>query len=207
MDDFPRDTLVWVPETDREWVRHVLGNVTSPLLAIQPAARWLTKRWPIECFAGVAAKAVSRYGCTVMILGSAADEPLADRLEHSLERLFPDAAILNFAGAASLKRLAALLAAADVLLCNDSGPMHLAAGMGTPVVVPFACTTPARSAPPAGPHEFLSATVPCAGSYKKSCPHAGDKHLACMQTIGTEQVWAALSRVMQGLETKPSKAA
>jgi ADP-heptose:LPS heptosyltransferase len=101
-----------------------------------------------------------------------------------------------------LKRLAALLAAADVLLCNDSGPMHLAAAMGTPVVVPFTCTTPERSAPPGARHAFIKATVPCAGSYKKTCPNRGKQYLACMDTISAVMVWDALARVLHDAAAK-----
>ena len=73
----------------------------------------------------------------------------------------------NLAGQTSLKQLAALLTMVDAVLANDSGPMHLAAELGTPVVGIFTCTSPERSGPPGDRHEFVSTQLPCAASYHK----------------------------------------
>jgi heptosyltransferase I len=93
--------------------------------------------------------------------------------------------------------IAAVLSEADVLLTNDSGPMHLAAGLGTPVVGLFTCTSPERSGPPGERHELVSTTLSCAASYRKRCPHRGRRHMACLDELATDRVWRALVRVME----------
>jgi ADP-heptose:LPS heptosyltransferase len=103
---------------------------------------------------------------------------------------------LNFAGETTLKQLAALLGAADAIVSNDSGPMHLAAAMGTPVVGIFTCTSPILSGPDGANHELLSTAVPCAASYHKTCPLRGPSHLACLAEVPVDRVWNALQRVL-----------
>ncbi|HID20946.1 MAG TPA: heptosyltransferase, partial [Planctomycetaceae bacterium] len=79
---------------------------------------------------------------------------------------------------------------------NDSGPMHLAAALGTPVLAVFTCTSPERSGPPGRPHELIQAPTPCAGSYRKRCPLRGKKHLMCMEQLSTDRVFQALVRLV-----------
>ena len=120
-----------------------------------------------------------------------------DQLESLLRRFCPAADIANLAGATTLKQLAAVLSGADVLLTNDSGPMHLAAALGTPVVGVFTCTCPIRSGPSGDQHEFVTTNVPCAASYKKRCPYKGPGHMACMEELETDRVWDGLLRLME----------
>jgi heptosyltransferase-1 len=75
--------------------------------------------------------------------------------------------------------------------------MQLAAALGTPVVGIFTCTSPTISGPPGDQHELVATGVKCAASYRKRCPHRGKKHLACMEELDVERVWAALCRLMQ----------
>jgi ADP-heptose:LPS heptosyltransferase len=89
------------------------------------------------------------------------------------------------------------LSGVDLLLSNDSGPMHLAAGLGTPVVSVFTCTSPVRSGPPGPQHALVATELPCAASYKKVCPHAGSGHMACFEELSVERVWRALARIVE----------
>ena len=127
----------------------------SDLVSVVPGARWETKRWPVEHFAVIIAKAKRHFGFSTVILGSPAERPLAKRLEHLLRKFIPAARIENLAGGTNLKQLAAVLKGADLLLTNDSGPMHFAAGLGTPVLGIFTCTDPVRSGPPGDAHELV----------------------------------------------------
>ena len=87
--------------------------------------------------------------------------------------------------------------AAKSILTNDSGPMHLAAGLGTPVVGVFTCTDPYRSGPPESCHQFITSKVSCAGSYHKRCPYVDEKKLACFDEIDVERVWNSFRNCMQ----------
>ena len=86
---------------------------------------------------------------------------------------------------------------AQVLLTNDSGPMQLAAALGTPVVAVFTCTSSVISGPPGKQHELIATGVNCAASYRKKCPYRGRKHMACMEELDVERVWSAFGRLIE----------
>lgn len=203
-------TLVSVPQCDRAWAeKQLLTSNSGPVLAIHAGARWETKRWPAGKFAQVAAQAVEVFGCSILLLGSRSELPVAQEVERRLLQLAPAAEVRVLAGETTLKQLACLLEGADVLLTNDSGPMHLAAGLGTPVVGIFTCTSPERSGPPGPRHELIATGVSCAASYRKRCPHSGPAHLACLDELDAERVWSGLVRTMEknGIARRPAEAA
>lgn len=192
-----RDTLVPISADDHGWAAEQLAGLPGPPLALHAGAQWTTKRWPVEKFAAVAAKAARRFGFAPVIVGGPDEIALASQLEGTLRQFVPAHAIRNLAGRTSLKQLAAVLHAARALVSNDSGPMHLAAGLGTPVLGLFTCTSPVRSGPPGPQHELVATQVRCAASYRKRCPKRGRKHMACLEELSTERVWLALERLVE----------
>ena len=192
-----RETMIAVTTDDLDWARGQLEKLRGPILAVQPGARWITKRYPVEKFAVVAARAMRVYGFSTVILGSGDEIEAAARLEHLLRRFVPDTKPLNLAGQTTLRQLAAVLKQSACLLTNDSGPMHLAAGLGVPVLGLFTCTSPLRSGPPGEQHQLVSTTVRCAASYKKRCPNSGAKHMRCMKDLSAELVWNAFTRLVK----------
>jgi lipopolysaccharide heptosyltransferase II len=203
MEDRQRVTQVHIGKDERLWAdRHLAilrrpNEPGAPLLAIHPGARWTTKRWPLEKFAVVGAKAIRKFGFSVVVLGSPDEQEVAAQLEMLLRRFAPAGNILNLTGNTTLKQLAAVLQAADVCLTNDSGPMHLAAGLGTSVVGIFTCTNAVRSGPPGENHELIETELSCAGSYRKKCPYRGKHHMACMEELAAERVWSAFVRLVE----------
>ncbi len=197
-------TIVPMNDTHREWAATALNGLTGPVMAIHPGARWITKRWPVEKFAVVASKAMRQFGFSVVILGSKAEMPVAAELQNLLQGFVPWKPVCNLTGQTTLKQLSAVLSAVDIVMTNDSGPMHLAAGLGTPVLGVFTCTSSVISGPPGAQHELVSTEVRCAGSYKKLCPHSGRKNLCCMDELTTERVFQALVRLIDkmGIQTK-----
>ena len=133
----------------------------------------------------------------VVVVGSKGEQTDAEVLSQAVRQVDPGASILNLAGKTTLMQLAVLLEKADVVLTNDSGPMHLAAGLGTPVVGLFTCTSAERSGPAGEQHELVQALVPCAASYRKQCPFTGSGHLHCMQALSIHQVWQAFTRLIE----------
>jgi lipopolysaccharide heptosyltransferase II len=186
-----------IARADHDWAHSQLQSLEGRILAIHPGAGWTTKRWPAERFAAVASKAARRFGFHPIILGSDSERETATQVEHTLRSLIPSVTPLNLAGQTTLKQLAAVLEQSMVLLTNDSGPMHLAAALGTPVVGVFTCTSALRSGPAGSIHQTVSSEVSCAASYRKRCPYQGRKHLACMEELDVDRVWAALCRLMQ----------
>src|SRR5262245_15613991 len=159
--DFPKTFLVPIPPDARRWAAGALADCPRPWLVLGVGARWLTKRWPPEHFADLARRAHARCGGTAVFVGSADETPPARAVAARLAGPF-----LDLTGRTTLPQLAALLAAADVVLANDTGPLHLAAALGRPVVAPYTCTRVARHGPYGAPGGVES-HVWCQGSYRK----------------------------------------
>ncbi len=191
-----RKTEITLSDADMLWAKHKIDrqNFPTPTLAIHAGAQWITKRWPPENFAAVGAKAIRHFRCNVVLVGTADERPLTNHIEKLLHKFVPTGRVLNLAGETTLKQLGAVLTESDFLLTNDSGPMHLAAGLGTPVTGIFTCTSALRSGPPGDQHQLVSTNVACAGSYSKRCPKRGPHNLCCMEELETGRVWKALSQ-------------
>jgi heptosyltransferase-2 len=91
---------------------------------------------------------------------------------------------LDLSGETDLETLAALLEACQVVICNDSGPMHLAAALGTPVVALFGSTDFVATAP-MGPHRIVRTEAECSPCLRRECP---ENTYRCLDGISTEQV-------------------
>jgi ADP-heptose:LPS heptosyltransferase len=173
-----------VGEADRAWAREALAGVPRPRLGVNLGARWETKRWPPGQFAEVARRAVEARGAGVVAVGAPEDVRFVDEF---LARMAPTP-VLNLCGRTTLPQLAALAGEVDVLVSNDTGPLHLAAAAGTRVVGVYTCTSP-RANGPFGPLAASVATgVPCAAGYHVRCPH----RLECMDDLGPDRVWPAV---------------
>ena len=157
----------------------------------------MTKRWPVEKFADVLQRASRAWQAGIVLLGSPAERSDAERLASQLAAAGITDPVRNLAGQTTLKQLSSLLQQVDAVISNDSGPMHLAAGLGTPTLGIFTCTDAVRSGPAGARHETVSTQTACAGGYHKQCPHAGDAHLACFRELDVFRVWQALERLLQ----------
>ncbi len=157
----------------------------SPLTILNPGGYFgSAKRWPPERFGALAALLQEREGARVVIVGSQGEAPLA--------RLITDALVskpLVLTGRTSLRQLAAVISLADLFVTNDSGPMHLANALGTPVLALFGPTDPEATAPFQEPSAYLHKAPPCWPCAYRDCPidHR------CMESISPEEVYG-LSR-------------
>lgn len=163
---------------------------SKPILALNPGAEYgPAKRWPTANFIAAAAEVQKRTDCVLLILGARSDIPLANEIRSALPT--PRSALKSLAGKTSLRELMAMLKLTRVLLTNDTGPMHLAAALGTHVVVPFGSTSPELTAPglPGDDHHYLlAANVPCAPCFRRTCPI----DFRCMRAISVETIVAAV---------------
>jgi heptosyltransferase-2 len=144
------------------------------------------KRWPDKNFIMAAREIQRRTNCTWILLGGRADRVLAEEIEQGI-----DSGVCNIAGYTSLRELMAVLKLCRVLLTNDSGPMHVAAALGTPVVVPFGSTSPELTGPglPGDPrHRLLKSDAPCSPCFLRECPI----DFRCMNGISVERVVEAV---------------
>ncbi len=149
-------------------------------IGLNPGAAFgSAKRWPAERFAAVGDALAEERRASVAILGSAAErlaaESMARRMRHTTRVLCGDT---------SLAELIGVLANLELLVTNDSGPMHVAAALGVPVVAIFGPTDWRETAPSAAAFCLVREPVPCAPCKLRECPidHR------CMEAIGAERV-------------------
>jgi heptosyltransferase-2 len=167
----------------------------------RPGSAWLgvnagaeygpAKRWPAERFAAVADAIRKEFDCGIAIFGGLGDVALAAELAEQLQTAAPTLRIL--AGKTSLRELLAALRCCRVLLTNDTGPMHVAAALSVPVVVPFGSTSPILTGPglPGDPrHRLIRSTAPCAPCFLRTCPI----DLRCLRDISVDQIVAEVRR-------------
>jgi lipopolysaccharide heptosyltransferase I len=134
-------------------------------LIVQPGARWLNKRWPLELFAEfIRTLAAERPEVRFAILGGAEDMALGERLRQAApERC------LDLTGRLSLPEMVEWIRRSELMVSNDTGPMHVAAALGRPVVALFGPTEPRRTGPYGQLTQILQLELPCVPCLKKRC--------------------------------------
>ena len=178
-----------VSEQERQTVAVLLKtegcDQSKKLVAINPVAQWETKLWDNAKFAALADYLVEQYDVTVVFSGGPADKPIVADIRSRMKT--PS---LNLVGRTSLKDLAALYEQAACLVSTDTGPMHLGAAVGIPVVALFGPTAPWRTGPFGDGHRIVRVTVDCAPCFKRTCdPHQ------CMAKITIDQVIAGIEQL------------
>jgi heptosyltransferase-2 len=163
-----------------------LDKVSGPIFGLNAGAEYgPAKCWPVERFIAAAREVRTRTNCLWLILGGKGDLVVANRIESEIQS--PKFKTVNLAGQTSLRELMSLLKLCRVLLTNDSGPMHVAAALGTPVVVPFGSTSPELTGPGLPGdlrYRVLKSDVPCSPCFLRECP----VDFRCMNSIGVERV-------------------
>jgi heptosyltransferase-1 len=176
----------WTPAEENQF-NNRLSQVTrkgeNPLILCHPMSRWQTKLWPESNFARLAVEIVKRVHATVVFTGSAEDR---DTIEVVM-RQAGLSGLHNWAGTTNLRELAYLCKRATVVISTDSGPMHLAAVMGTPVVALFGPTAPWRTGPYGKIHRVIRANSDCSPCFQRTC----DK-VDCMSAIEVDEVFRAV---------------
>jgi len=157
------------------------GRGRGPLVALLPGARWRTKCWPAERFGPVADALVERTGARVVVAGGENDRDAAQAIGDNAR-----GDVLDLVGRTDLVELAVLLSRAALVVCVDSGPMHLAAALGRPVVAIFGPTNPVRTGPYGRGHTIVTAGLDCQPCYRRHC-----RHVRCLEAVTAEEVSAA----------------
>lgn len=165
-----------------------LAGLPRPWLAMAVGSRWVTKQWPPEYFAELANRAFAATGGSVILVGTADDCTLSQQVQSGLR-----APVLDLTGKTSLPRLTAVLSLADVMIANDTGPLHLAAALGRPCVAPYTCTKTVKHGPYGVPGAGVETTVACGGSYFKRCPHG----FCCLADLTPSRLWEPLAEVLR----------
>jgi ADP-heptose:LPS heptosyltransferase len=138
-----------------------------------PGTNWVTKRWPVEYFAALVGPLKQRYNFTSVVAGGSDSTALAKRIPGAID----------LTNRPNLKQLVALLGGADLVIANDSGPMHIAAALGRPLVTMFGPTNPARTGPWGRDSSVVRVDLQCSPCYSRRC-----SHISCMKWLGAKAV-------------------
>jgi heptosyltransferase-2 len=185
----PGRTQVHLSAAARERAASALAGAPRPRVAVAPGASSATKRWPAERFAE-AARSLAAEGASIVLAGGPSDRAEIDAFRAAL-----GGAVAADLTDLAVDALAAALAGVDLLLSCDSGPAHLAAAVGTPVVAVFGPTSPDRWGPPP-PGQAVALPIACAPCSNHGSARCPEGHHRCMLDLGAEVVVAAARKAM-----------
>lgn len=174
--------MIPIRDSDRRAVDQlVFGNgIQHPtFVAINPMARWVTKLWDLHRFANLADRLQKELSCRVVFTGSGDDRVYVGKIIDRME-----GKPVNLTGLTTLKELAYLYSRCGLLVSTDTGPMHIAAAMGCPVLALFGPTAPWRTGPYGDAHGVIREEIDCGPCFKKRC-----SHVTCMKNISVEEVF------------------
>jgi len=179
----PVEFPIYINEQEAETAKTIAVqaglHLKNRYAVLAPGTNWSTKCWPVNRFAELADK-LYRNNIVPVLVGGAGDKRLSEKIIE-LATIPP----IDLTGKTSLKQLAYLIKGAGCFVGGDTGPMHLAAAVHTPVVVLFGATDPKRNGPYGEKHRILKPDRPCLGCWKKICPHSEE----CLENIEAELVF------------------
>jgi heptosyltransferase-2 len=205
----------WIHLTADERIEamKVLKGLSRPTILLNPGATYGdAKRWPAEYFSELITMIIRELGGSVIVTGSEYEVSISrDIIEMTDGSLLSDESFLNLTGKTSLRELISILSQVDVVITNDSGPMHLAYAVGTPLIAIFGSTDPLLTGPPSviDPEEYgfttdiefglrarvLTNRTDCSPCFERECPR-GD--LECLRGISPGEVFEELKRFLSG---------
>lgn len=190
-----REFFIATTEEDRAVARLYLAAVPRPRVALHPAARWPAKLWEPPRWRELAASLLAE-GIGVILTGSRGDADMAGAIANGMKPPPP-----SLVGRLSVKQLVAVLREVDAVVSVDSGPLHIACAVGTPVVALFGPTDPVRTGP-LGSGKVLRRLLPCSPCFQRRCQIPDTNR--CMRDLAVGEVLGAV-RDLVGAGTTPPK--
>jgi ADP-heptose:LPS heptosyltransferase len=181
----------------------LLANARRPLIGVHVSGGRESKQWHLDRFVAVARELAAARNATIVLTGTERDRPLVDVVKRELT----DVRVIDATSGLDLPALAALLGRCDIFITSDTGPMHLAAAMGTPVVALFGPSHPERYGPRASVERIVRVDLPCSPCGRVRLPpercrgHVPD----CMDGITVASVVRAAMEVLDA--TRPAERA
>ena len=183
----------WHTDADRQAARQMLAThgITPKeyLIGVNLGTTWHTKRWSLENFVEVITQVQKHFDARILMTGSTAEIPLGEAFAQ-----IANVEAINLIGKTTLMQLGALIENCDLYLTCDSGPMHIAAAVGTSTIALFGPTSPTRHSPYGENHEVIEKPVECRPCYKRKCIRKDQPHL-CMTEINPNEVVARIMKV------------
>ena len=190
-----RMALVWVvtqeeKEEARKFLKENKVKSVDRLIGINPGATYgPAKRWFPRSFADVAVKLIDKYSAKILLFGTAQEEEITDEISRYMREK-----CVNASGKTTLRQLGALLSMCELLITNDSGAMHIATAVKTPVVAIFGSTDPVRTGPWGERHTVLYRKLNCSPCFARKCPHG---HYRCFKEIQVREVLLAVEEKLR----------
>ncbi|MBM4286658.1 MAG: lipopolysaccharide heptosyltransferase II [Deltaproteobacteria bacterium] len=163
------------------------ADKTGPLIILHPGTRWETKHWPPTSFAALADALAGEMHARIVFTGSPGDRSLIGRILSAMRK--PG---IDLSGRTDLKTLAGLFYQADAAVTTDTGPMHLAAAVGAPVVALFGPTAPWRTGPVGCGHRVLRLDLACSPCFRRHCSTP-----ECMSHLEVDDVLTAVRGILR----------
>ena len=157
-------------------------------IALQPGARWSNKRWPAEHFAELVRLLAEKFSeARFAILGVAGDKPLGEIISRAAPTR-----CLDLCGETSLPEMVEWLRRCELMVTNDTGPMHAAAALGKPMVALFGPTEPRRTGPYGQLESVLRLDLPCSPCMKSHCVY--EKPNECLKALTPAMVFERVQK-------------
>ncbi len=189
---------IQVGEDERRRVASLLPEDGRRLVVVHPGSgdNFVGRRWPAACFSALADHLVRRHGVTVVVTGGTGERALAAEV---IDRMAERHAAVDLSGALSVRGLFALLARAEVLVANDTGPVHIASALGRPVLGLYGPNTPVLYGPLSAGSRAFYRDLPCSPcitnmNYKTSFCRLP----VCIRDIPVPEVAAEADRLLSG---------
>jgi len=161
------------------------------VVVLAPLTTWPSKCWPAERYAQLGDRLAQREGCKIVLIGAGREREAVAAIAAQMTT-----EPIIACGDLSFRQMAALLAQAHLVVSGDTGPMHVAAAVGTPFVALFGPTSAAWYGPQDARGVFLSHLVPCGPCDQKFCPNTGDDYLRCLRLITIDEACQAAERLL-----------
>lgn len=190
----PDELFLQLPETAVNRANEFLTdlqteNGKSPIIGLNPGAAYgPAKRWPATKFSELAMLSIRDLRAKILIFGTKADKEAADEIIKN-----NPGHISDLTGKTSLAEAMALIKRCDVFVTNDSGLMHVAAALKTPVVAIFGSTNPITTGPFSNNSLVIRKNIPCSPCLKTHCR----SDFKCMQEIGSKEVFEAIESIFE----------
>jgi predicted lipopolysaccharide heptosyltransferase III len=191
-----KDPQLWLTPEEENSGDQLLDQLgvqrSQSIVILQPGARYWFKAWPPERFAELADRLMSQNGCQVLIGGSDQDIDLSQQI-----RQMAKSRPIIMAGRTTIKQFAAIAKKSALFIGSDSGAMHIASAVGTPLVALFGPSNPAEWGPRGGPADVIYMGLDCRVCFHPTC-RRGEGN--CMRLITVDAVYASAQRMLDKKE-------
>lgn len=165
----------------------------GPRVALVPFSRRHNKNWPVGNYVELASHLQKEFWGTLYLFGSAADQAGCESIRAQLSATTGARPVINLAGRTSLVEMGGWFARMNLVVVNDSGPLHMAVAVGVPVVTFFGPTDPKRTGPYGARHHVIRSGVDCSPCFSKNCRLT---RVECMERITPAQVMHLIREIL-----------